>query len=73
MGFLQNVRPSVLEGLGQKMRRGFEKKDLKCLEKQKVYGKPEKQYTMELKQLCHTSMMQRHLFHIYYKFLILLI
>ena len=25
MGFLQNLRPSFLEGLGQKMRHGFEK------------------------------------------------
>ena len=25
MGFLQNLRPSFLEGLGPKMKRGFEK------------------------------------------------
>ena len=25
MGFLQNLRPSFLEGLGQKMKQGFEK------------------------------------------------
>jgi hypothetical protein len=25
MGFLQNLRPSFLDGLGQKVRRGFEK------------------------------------------------
>ena len=25
MGFLQNLRPSFLEGLGKKMRHGFEK------------------------------------------------
>ena len=25
MGFLQNLRPSFLEGLGQKMKQGFQK------------------------------------------------
>ena len=67
MGFLQNLRPSFLEGLGQKMRHGFEK-DWKYLGKRRDYGKQGKQFTMGLRPSCLMLMMRPPLFHIYCKY-----
>ena len=37
MGFLQNLRPSFLEGLGQKMKQGFQK-GLEIFGKARIMG-----------------------------------
>jgi hypothetical protein len=67
MGFLQNLRPSFLEALGQQMRHGFEK-GLEIFGKAKELWETGKAICMGVRPSCLMLMTRPPLFHIYCKY-----